>query len=277
MKSSSLWLAAALCIAAPALAEHPWRWTVSLEDSRPAGWVQVRENAVQGTRLHFSDDLNARRLGGIRIGARKALSARAQWHLSLTSQTLNGSTVLTSPVYFNGTTIAAGPLRTATGFPHFLRFDTSWWRRLAGSAGGAELYGSAGLTFMMLNFRLHGTVAANSAGTETKEDFDTQELPVPMLGLHLKYPLGRGLSLTASGEAGHLPWINSLRREGGIVRLTQTNAQLSVGLNRQLAQDWQLSVAAFTRNYSQHERSFEDGNNIHLRDRGLLIGIGHRF
>lgn len=278
MKIGPTLLAAALAIAAsPADAARPSRWSLSLENGRPSGWVQVRENAIDGTRLHFADDLNVRRLSGIELAARKTLGARGQWHLALASYTLDGHTVLAQPVDFNGTTIAAGALRTATGFPHFLRFDTSWWRRLAGSAGGPSLWGSVGLTFMMLNFRLHGTVAPNSAGTETKEDFDTQELPVPVLGLHVRYPLGRGWRLTASGQAGHLPWVNSLRREGGIVRLAQTDVDAAVGFETQLTAGWRFGVAAFSRNYAQHERSREDGNVIHLRDQGLRIGISHPF
>lgn len=263
--------------ATAAHAAGSWRWDLSVENGRPSGWVQVRENAIEGTRLHFADDLNVHSMSGLRMAARKTLGPRGQWHLSLASYRLTGNAAIAQAVYFNGTTIAPGPLRTATRFPHFLRFDTSWWRRLAGGPDRASLWGSAGLAFVMLNFRLHGTVAASSAGTETKEDFDTQELPVPMLGLHLRYPLGRGWRFKASGDAGHLPWIDSLRREGGIVRLTQTDVDLAVGFDKRLTRDWRLGLAAYSRNYAQHERSREDGNVIHLRDRGLRIGVSHPF
>lgn len=270
-------LAAMLLASSPVRAGGSWRWLLSIAGSRPSGWVQVRENAVEGTRLHFAEDLHVRRLDGIRMAARKRLSASSQWHLSLASYSLKGSAPLTRAVNFNGATIVPGVLRTATGFPHFLRFDTSWWRRLAGTADGPSLWGSAGLAFVLLNFKLHGTVAADSAGSETKEDFDAQELPIPMLGLHFRYPLGRRLTLIASGEAGHLPWVDSLRREGGSVRLAQTNASLSAGIDAPLERGWRLRVAAFSRNYSQHERSREDDNDIHLRDRGLTVGIGRPF
>jgi hypothetical protein len=33
-----------------------WHWTAALETAQPTGWVQVRENAIEGTRLHFGDD-----------------------------------------------------------------------------------------------------------------------------------------------------------------------------------------------------------------------------
>lgn len=62
-----------------------------------------------------------------------------------------------------------------------------------------------GATYVMLNFKLGGAIAANSIGHELKEDFYVQELPVPMLGLHLRYPLTDALKLTADVTMGRLP------------------------------------------------------------------------
>lgn len=259
-------------------AEEAWHWTASVEDGRPEGWVQVRENEIEGTRLHFSSDLDAQSLRGLRVAATKERGERSEWHLSLATYMLDGSTQLAQPITFNGATIAPGRLVTATRFTHFLRFDTSWWHRLAAFENGGGLWGSAGLTFVLLDFTLHGTVAAGSAGQETHEMFYVQELPVPMLGLHLRYPLTREkLSLVVSADAGRLPDVNSLRQEGGTVRLGQTNADVSIGISDRLTPKWQLTLSAFSRNYAQEERSDEDHNRIRLRSRGVMLGVGHAF
>ena len=114
----------------PVSAADAWRWTASVESAQPSGWVQVREKEVEGTRLHFKDDLGVDRRNGIRLGATKTLSPRSEWQLSLATYVLDGKTVLPQAITFNGATISAGPLRTATHYTHFLQFDASYARRL---------------------------------------------------------------------------------------------------------------------------------------------------
>ena len=99
---------------------------------------------------------------------------------------------------------------------------------------------------------------------------------MPVLGLHLKYPLSHAWSLVSSAELGGLPRVDSLRKEGGNVKIKQTNNKLSIGVAR-AAGDWEWSLSAFDRNYVQDEQSHEDSNVIHLRDRGLVVGLTHAF
>jgi hypothetical protein len=101
--------------------------------------------------------------------------------------------------------------------------------------------------------------AWGSAGQETTEAFYVQELPVPVLGLHLRYPLGKALSLVSSATLGGLPRVNSLRSEGGEVRLKQTNNAFSVGAAVRRP-EWEWSFSAFARDYVQDEQSLEHSN-----------------
>ena len=268
-------IAGVLAYGAPAEASQ-WRWTAALETARPTGWVQVRENDIEGTRLSFRDDLGIRRRNGLRLDTFKTMSPKAEWQLSVATYTLDATTSISAPITFNGATIAPGPLRTATHYTHFLEFDGSYRHRFLtfGERGG--LWGSVGGTFMLLNFTLHGNPAPGSEGKETNETFYVQELPVPVLGLHLSYPLGPAWSLTSSGTIGGLPRVNSLRHEGGVVRLKQTNNAFSLGASVRRPH-WEVSLSAFTRAYVQDEQSHEDSNVIHLRDRGLAVGLSHMF
>jgi len=268
-------LASALCWVGPAAAGE-WHWAVSLESAQPSGWVQVREKDIVGTPLSFSEDLGVNRRNGFRLETTKTVSPRAEWQLSLATYTLDGTTTTTQPITFNGATLAAGPLRTATHYTHFLELDGSYRRRLLtlGERGG--LWGSVGGAFTLLNFTVHGDLAPDSAGSETTEAFYVQELPVPVVGLHLRYPMGKDWSLFSSATIGGLPRVNSLRNEGGKVRLKQTNDAFSVGVAvRRPAWEWSLS--AFARDYVQDEQSHEDSNVIHLRDRGLAVSLARPF
>lgn len=254
-----------------------WHLAASAEQGTPGGWVQVRENDIQGTRLGIHGRLGVNHMQTIRLRAWTPLSDVSELHLGFATSRLGGHTTLADPVYFNGTTVAPGRLDTATGFQDFIAFDAAWWRRLLTFGRGGQLWGSVGATYQMLNFRMHGTIAADSVGHELKEDFYVQELPVPELGLHLRYPLGEAWTLRADATAGRLPWVNSLRTEGGEVRLAQTDVEERLGLDYRAGNHWSVDAYAFHSYLGQSERSHEDGNVVRLRSTGVGLGVAYRF
>jgi outer membrane scaffolding protein for murein synthesis (MipA/OmpV family) len=129
----------------------------------------------------------------------------------------------------------------------------------------------------MLNFTVSGSIAAGSVGNELKEDFYVQEVPVPIIGLHLRYPLADRWKLTADASWGRLPWVNSLRTEGGEVYTAQTNWEAMLGLEYAFSPHWKLAGYAFHRYYGQDERSREDGNQIRLNTTGGGLGVTYVF
>jgi len=275
--AASLSLAVGLMAAIPARADNGWDLSVLAEVGSPGGWVQVRENEIQGTRLGISDDLDVNHMTTLRLRAIKTYSDVNEVHLGFATSMLDGSATIDTPVNFNGATIAPGRLDTITHFQDFLTFDASYWRRLTGFDNGGGIWGSVGATYVLLNFRLQGTLAANSVGNELKEDFYVQELPVPTLGLHLRYPFGDKWKLTADITAGRLPWVDSFRTEGGEVRLAQTNEDESLGIEYRFDTQWRAGIYAFHSYFAQNERSNEDGNAVHLTSTGVGIGVGYTF
>ncbi len=270
-------LALGLLATAPARADNGWDLSVLAEVGSPGGWVQVREGDIQGTRLGIGNDLDINRMTTLRLRAIRSYSDLDEVHLGLATSTLDGSAMIDTPVNFNGATIAPGRLDTVTHFQDFLALDASYWRRLVGFDNGGGIWGSVGAIFELLNFRLQGTLAADSVGNELKEDFYVQELPVPTLGLHLRYPFGEQWKLTADASAGRLPWVDSFRTEGGEVRLAQTNEDLSLGVEYRFDAQWRAGIYAFHSYFAQNERSNEDGNAIHLTSNGVGIGLGYTF
>lgn len=268
---------AMLLISDSVRAAGDWHLVLLGEAGVPSGWVQVRENAVEGTRLHFADGLGVKHTRALALHAWKPLSDVSEVHLAVAGNTLQGNTMINDPVFFNGTTLAPGRLAAITRLTDFLVLNADYWRRMAGFGNGGRLWGSVGVSVVLLNFRLQGTIAADSIGHELKEDFNTQELPVPTLGLHLRDPLSARWNLTADVSAGYLPWVNSLRKEGGEVRLQQTEAEGKLGLEYNFASHWQAVGYVYGRHFIQQERSHEDGNVIHLNTRGVGLGIAYRF
>ncbi|MEI7037614.1 hypothetical protein [Fulvimonas yonginensis] len=253
-----------------------WQVTLAAQQGWAGGWIRVRENAVPATRLRLNDDLGVDHMQSLRLLAWTPLGAAGELHLGLVTHRLDGSARVDTPVYFNGTVVAPGRLDTVTHFQDFIELDAGYWHHLT-DVGRGSLWGSLGARYVMLDFRMRGTIAADSPGHELKEDFYVQELPVPMLGLHLRYPLRDALQLAADASWGRLPWVDSLRTEGGQVRLAQTDSEEQVALAYRLNAHWQLAAYAFHTEFAQDERSREDGNAVYLHDSGVGVSAQYGF
>ena len=90
-------------------------------------------------------------------------------------------------------------------------------------------------------------------------------------------PVGSRVALSARLSGGFLPWVNSLRREGGEVRITQGHFDIDVGTDVIIASNLQLLSGLRVSDFRQREKSREDGNDIHLRSTLLVVGIAHGF
>ena len=279
-------LSIALASAIPALAEDTApaaiadRWAVSAAGrvGIPGGWVKVGERGVAGTRLELRRDLGIHHSEAAELGLAYHLDSVSALRVSLQSLFLDGSTTLHRDVFFNGTTLAGGTrLETRTDFPEFLRVGPAYERHLASFGEDGSLYGSAGLTYVLLTFRVHGTAAASTRGHETKEDFLTQELPVPILGIRGEYPLAERLSATIAFAGGYLPRVDSLRSEGGDVKLNQAHADVGVGLAYDASPAVRVEAGYQYTYFFQLEKSAEDDNVILFSENALRAAIVYRF
>lgn len=254
-----------------------WKLELFGESGSPSGVVRVREDQIVGTRFDLRHDLGIDRVTTFGFRAVRPVGEAGAIHLRFTGTTLSGSATLADITYFNGTTLEPGRVSSGTRFLDDWRFEATYWRRVAHFANGGSLWLSGGLTFVSLNFKLKARVAADSVRHETKEDFNTQELPIPIVGVHLDYPVGSRLDLLADLEGGHLPWVSSFRYEGGLVKLTQTHEDVRLGLRYRFSPAWGARLYWFHYAYQQHERSHEDGNFIRLNQQGIGFGIGRGF
>jgi hypothetical protein len=254
-----------------------WALTVNYGLARPTGWVQVRENAIAGTRLSFGPDLGVRVASTVGATLRVPIGAGAL-SVAVAGTSLRGSVVLPDSIHFNGSTLAAGTvLKTRTELGDFLRVVISYDRRLARVGRDGELDASAGLDATLLNFRLQGTLTPTSAGHETKEDFVTQELPAPFLGAELKLPLGRRLVLDAAADGSGLPRVSSLRYEGGLVSITQRRLDGQAGVDVALAPRLSAGLGVQYTDFLQNEQSHEDGNQFELSSLGGILRLRWAF
>ena len=274
-----LW--AVLCAAAAAESDFgtsSWEVSVGGQVGFPEGEVRVGENQYKGTPLQLRDDLGVDLSGAIELRTAYHLTAKDRLRLSLQTYALNGTTTLPHDVFFNGALFAGGTrLETDTSFSNFFQGSLDYERDLLPLGHQGTIAGTVGLTYVFLNFVLHGTLAPNTPGRETTEDFETQELPLPLLGLRARYPLNQGLDLCGWVQGGYLPWVNSLRSEGGEVRLTQGYVTTALTLRYALPHSFSVEGGFRYTYFVQHEESHEDDNYFRLSNPAITIDLAYRF
>jgi hypothetical protein len=260
-----------------------WNWEVDLARGVPGGFIQVRENSVDGTRLPFGPALGFDSFPRLRLEAVDNKEPGGVLVLRLDFARISGETVFSKPVYFNGVELAAGqPVTSIANWDNYWQFTMLYRHRLLGGRRGASLAGEIGFTYVGLTYSLQGhpVGAANSAelsGSTTVEDFITQELPVPQVGLEFNYPLTGSWTVQASVLGGHLPRVYSLRNEGGKVYVTQTNQVFRWGLDYHWNSNLRTGIGWYDRYYMQYEQSAEDGNYIRMPEHGLYMDLRYRF
>ena len=241
----------------------------------PKGNVQVREHARLGTRLRFGHDLGIDTIESLALTGAYHFTRNSALRVEFDTTFLYGSTRLDQDVFFNGARLQGGTKLESD--PDFYRLTLLYDRRLFDLPGGGHIDGDLGLTYVLLEYGFHGTLSPLSAGSETKEDFLTQELPVPMLGFAFEEPVSKRVSLVGSALGGYLPKVDSLRREGGRVYLKQSHADVTARLRYHVLPNLDLEGGYAFHYFWQSERSDEDGNYFRLWDNDLTVGLCYQF
>jgi hypothetical protein len=261
----------------PAQPDQPDRFEISLgtEVGIPRGHVQVRENQLQGTYLSLHGDLGIDTIEYVTVAGAYHFTPKDSLRLNFDTIFLYGSSTLSQDVLFNGALLQGGT--TAESRPEFFRLTTFYERHLLDLASGGRLAGDIGLTYVFLTYKINGTLSPQSTGSETKEDFVTQELPVPMLGLSFEQPISERTSFVCSVLGGYLPMVDSLRNEGGDVKLSQTNVDLLMGLRYAFTPALDLRGGYSFHYFEQYEKSHEDGNYFELWNNDFTLALAYRF
>ena len=135
-----------------ASAQDRWELAMQGEIGIPQGYVQVRENEIQGTHLDLRHDLGIETSETFGLEGVRRFSNGSDLRLSVDVLLLYGSTTLPGDVFFNGATLQGGT-RLETR-PFFLRVNALYERPLAQLAGGGSVAAGVGFSYVLLDFRL---------------------------------------------------------------------------------------------------------------------------
>jgi len=247
----------------------------------PDSFVQVRENSTEGTRLGLPDlGIHAAQIPG--LNAAYWMNERNFLNLQLRYFAVRGSHFIKDPANFNGATIAGG--QTVQTDPLWYSVGISYGHRWTPpNFNGWDLMARAGFEYTFINFILnkgHAAVTPDSTGTETKEDFYLQELPVPTMALELRRRVTSNLTAEGSIEGNWINHWNSQRTEGGTIYLSQRKLEAHVRIrlsNGRRFKSIHPMIGVFYYNFRQEEESAEDGNLIRWSSFGPELGLGYEF
>jgi hypothetical protein len=273
-------------LAAPALRAEPEperatgiRLGIDLFAGAPAASsTRVRENADDGDRLLLEDDLGIRVIGEARLRLGYDFDADQSLTLMASHIFLYGATTPERDVEYNGTTYQAG--RPLESRPIWLVFELEYERVLVrwGEEGRGRLSLGVGVRLDFLHYTFSSfTLAPTSTGSEGREDFDAQALPIPVFGLALRQPLARDLDLYGFGRGFRANHWNSFRTEGGTVYWSESFVEAGAGIAWRAA-PWLELTAGYRFLYVDiAETSHEDGNYMFLSTHGGTIGATFLF
>jgi hypothetical protein len=246
-------------------------FTFDLQYAEVSGYVQVREFALEGTRLAL-DDLGIDHAVVVALGYEQRLSEVSSLRFRLRWYDESGKSSFPDEIDFNGAIYQAGATLTSTA--QLADFLFHWQRDLLRFGHGGRFQGLVGVNFTYLNFTIDGPQVSSA---DPSEGFYQQALPLPSLGLRVYYPIRKKGTFYAEVFGFAVNNWNSLRMEGGTVTLSQDNAEANIGVRYQIGRRWQLDGGLRYDYLYIDEESTEDGNVFLQRSWGPFIGFATRF
>jgi len=233
----------------------------------PDGSLRVGEGGNHGTRLRLADDLG--------LDVSEAVEASLAFHLTPRDAVrvtglyyfLDNSATFREAIRYNDDTFGPGHIHANADF---YRLSLAYERLLL-DGYGMFLTGTAGLTYVHLEPKL------SSRGRGSREDFYRDELPVPIAGLRIEIPMGERFAARASLAGGGIPAVDSLRKEGGTVHLSQIHVDGGLAVTYALARNALLEAGYNYTYFFQHETSSKEDNLFELSDSGFRLGLSFAY
>lgn len=259
---------------------------LELETPRPASWdyairgslvgraleghVQVREHAIEGTRLGLERDLGY----GFQLGGRGEFAADSS-DLELTAQVefLDGSASRTAPrdYFFNGSLYPAGEsTRTLT---HFLTVRMhAVFKNIFGAVSGGWTGPLIGIEYdyYLMN-------VTSSLNKHSSEDW-THYYPYPVIGWAGEALLTDGLGVTGRATVGYLPNVPSGFIEGGRLHVSvRPSVWVDMSLFWQASRSVRLSAGFNYQYWNGADHSVEDGNKLTFSAPGVSLSFEYSW
>lgn len=253
------------------------RWNVNAtfnHDVFVGGYVKVRENRYDGDKLSLGSDLGMKNWNSFSMEIGHYFWNRSGIKASFEDFIFSGSSVINRDVWFNATHLKGSDglsiyhtqqfraqLLYERPFHFFPNVRTKWM---------------VGLLYDGLIFRIRGTILQNSKRNEPYEDFISQALPYPQLGLGIEKDLSLKSSLKAEINGTWIPLFKSFFIEGGHMFLHYYALNMNISY-RYYIKSFYLQPGIHWRLLKTYENSGEDTNDFFVSSGGIYFTGGVSF
>lgn len=244
-------------------------------------YTRVREDADRGTYLYLEDDLGVPVIGEAQIQLGWRFDPDDALGLAIGYIFIGGGQRTHADDHYNATTIAAGTFlgedpTSVHWFVIELQYERALFRFMEADRGLLAI--DLGIRYDDLDWRFSPrTIAATSAGAEAGEDFRTQSIPIPVVGLTARFPIAPEWDVVASARGFRLNHISSGRLEGGLVYTSESFIDATLGLAFRAAESVQIAFGYRFLYVDIDEESREDGNLIGVFSHGAYFTVQATF
>jgi hypothetical protein len=244
-------------------------------------YTRVREDTARGTYLYLDKDLGipvvgeASLHGGWRFDSDDALALAFSYIFIGGHRVLHGSIDYNATALEPGTDVAENPA-SVTWMAIELQYERELFRFAEGNRGLLAL--DLGLRLDVIDWRFSSaTVVAGSVKKEPGEDFLTQTIPIPVIGLTARIPIAEDWDIVLAARGFRLNHVSSGRVEGGIVYISESFIDATAGLVVRLSPSVQFAFGARYLYVDFDGESREDGNLVGLFSGGAYVTVQITF
>jgi hypothetical protein len=239
-------------------------------------YTRVREGSDRGTYLYFQDDVGIPVVGEAQLQLGWRFTADDALALGVGYLFIGGGRRTNTNLEYNATTLAGGTVETVDPMSvHWFVFELQYERTLVRFMGHRGLLAlDLAIRYDDLDWRFATkTIAQGSLGAEAGEDFRTQSIPIPLIGLTARIPISEDWDVVLAARGSRLNHISSGRSEGGIVYISESVIDATAGFTFKASDLVQISFGYRFLYVDIDGESREDGNLIGAFTHGAYFTV----
>ena len=238
------------------------------------GYTKVREWQYVGQKYDLNEDLGLNSLESFEFTFSFPLNCNHRINLLLGRYFFQGHQLLTENGYYNGTELTENT-QAYVDASRYIRIMLLDYLTLS-KTQREKLQLVFGISLDAIRFLVDAPYTPASPRRETFEQFDSQVVPVPMVGIKWNKNLSDNTLLHAEGRVGTWPGLNTWYDEEGTVKIWQYNLETYIGISKHFGSIVSELNFNFRLIYLKGE-SNEDTNESFIHGFGPELKVAYEF
>lgn len=238
------------------------------------GYVRVRELQSDGDKLSLGNDLGMKDWNSASLEIVRFFRNHSGVRASFEYFIFNGSSIINRDIWFNATHLKGSDGLSIYQTQQFR--GQLCYERPFHLVPNLRTICIVGLLYDGLIFRIRGTTLPDTQRNESYEDFISQALPYPQLGLRIEKELTAKSSLTVEIKGTWIPLFKSFFIEGGHMFLHYYAMNINISYRYHI-KTFYFQPGIHYRLLKTYENSGEDTNDFFISSGGVNLTAGISF